>query len=38
MANDTDQVNEGESSRTAAHAHEIWEGEGRPHGRDREHW
>ncbi len=19
-------------------AYEIWEGEGRPHGRDREHW
>jgi hypothetical protein len=24
--------------RIKARAHEIWEGEGRPHGRDREHW
>ena len=25
-------------SRIAARAYHIWEGEGRPHGRDQEHW
>ena len=24
--------------RVRERAHEIWEAEGRPHGRDREHW
>ncbi len=32
MADDTDY------ERIAAKAHELWEAEGHPHGRDREHW
>jgi hypothetical protein len=27
-----------EQERIARKAHELWEAEGRPHGRDREHW
>ncbi len=27
-----------ESEAIARRAYEIWEAEGRPHGRDREHW
>ncbi len=29
---------DGDDDRIAAKAHELWEAEGRPHGRDREHW
>lgn len=27
-----------DASRVAARAHEIWEAEGRPEGRDHDHW
>lgn len=27
-----------DQDRIAAKAHELWEAEGRPHGRDQEHW
>ena len=27
-----------DQERIAAKAHELWEAEGRPHGRDQEHW
>ena len=27
-----------DNDRIAAKAHELWEAEGRPHGRDKEHW
>lgn len=27
-----------EQDRIAAKAHELWEAEGRPHGRDQDHW
>ena len=27
-----------DDERIAAKAHEIWEAEGRPHGRDKDHW
>jgi hypothetical protein len=31
-------VVENDDERIAKKAHELWEAEGRPHGRDREHW
>lgn len=31
-------MNEDDNERIAKKAHELWEAEGRPHGRDQDHW
>jgi hypothetical protein len=38
IAEEDPAVSRDHHEKVKARAHEIWESEGRPHGRDREHW